>query len=102
MQVHKLSIAAVLCVTLGFLPATAQKSPGPSTTQTAKPLVAAASVPPAPQVKPQAKIDPAKEADILRLLDISGAKGLAQQTMDNMQTNVKPVLMNSLPPGDYR
>jgi len=48
------------------------------------------------------KIDPAKEADIRRLLEVTGAKGLAIQTMGEMSQSLKPVLTNSLPPGEYR
>ena len=48
------------------------------------------------------KIDPAKEADIRRLLDLTGAKAIAQQVMDAMAKNLKPMMVSSLPPGDYR
>lgn len=50
----------------------------------------------------QAKIDPAKEADIRRLLELTGAKALAVQTMTSMEDGIKPLMSNSLPPGDYR
>ena len=50
----------------------------------------------------QPKIDPAKEADIRKLLDLSGAKALAMQMMDSMQKDMKPMLLNSFPPGEYR
>jgi uncharacterized protein len=49
-----------------------------------------------------AKIDPAKEADIRRLLDLVGTKALMAQTIDSMGKSMKPILTNSLPPGDYR
>ena len=48
------------------------------------------------------KIDPAKEADIRRLLEVTGAKGLTIQIMGEMSQSLKPVLTNSLPPGEYR
>jgi len=48
------------------------------------------------------KIDPAKEADIRRLLDLVGTKALVVQTMDSMSKSIKPLLTNSLPPGEYR
>src|SRR5262245_33150433 len=48
------------------------------------------------------KIDPAKEADIRRLLDIAGTRAIARQTLDEMTTSIKPLLTNSLPPGEYR
>jgi uncharacterized protein len=50
----------------------------------------------------QAKVDPAKEADIRRLLELTGAKALAVQTMTSMEDGIKPLMSNSLPPGDYR
>lgn len=50
----------------------------------------------------QAKIDPVKEADIRKLLDVTGAKELAMQTMGGMEKNIRPMLTASLPPGDYR
>ena len=49
-----------------------------------------------------AKIDPGKEADIRRLLELTGARELATQTMNDMSQSLKPVLTNTLPPGDYR
>jgi uncharacterized protein len=49
-----------------------------------------------------AKIDPSKEADIRRLLEATGTKSLMLQTMNDMSNSLKPVLTNSLPPGDYR
>jgi hypothetical protein len=59
---------------------------------------------PPPAVAPaaQVKIDPAKEADIRRLLEATGTTTLMQQVMDNMQKSLKPVLTNSFPPGEYR
>ena len=48
------------------------------------------------------KIDPAKEADIRRLLAMTGAAGLGTQAMDEMEKSMRPLMTNSLPPGDYR
>lgn len=48
------------------------------------------------------KIDAAKEADIRKLLELTGATTSMELTMQNMEKNIKPVLANSLPPGDYR
>lgn len=48
------------------------------------------------------KVDPVKEADIRRLLELTGAKALAVQTMTSMEDGIKPLMSNSLPPGDYR
>ncbi len=54
-----------------------------------------------PSAAPSA-IDPAKEADIRRLLELTGAKGLVKQTMDSMEGSIKPLLASALPPGEYR
>lgn len=59
-------------------------------------------VPPREAPAGQAKIDPAKEADIRRLMEVTGTVALMQQVMDNVQKNLKPVLMSSFPPGEYR
>jgi uncharacterized protein len=49
-----------------------------------------------------AKINPEKEAHIRRLLELSGAKDLASQIMGEMSKNMKPMVTNSLPAGEYR
>lgn len=54
------------------------------------------------QPAPEHKIDPAKEADIRRLLELVGTTALVQQMVTRMEQNLKPVLAGSLPPGDYR
>ena len=50
----------------------------------------------------QPKIDPAKEADIHRLLDLAGTKSAVAQIMEGMEKNIRPIVTNSLPPGEYR
>jgi hypothetical protein len=63
------------------------------------------SVPPTAPATPEAavaKIDSAKLADIRQLLDLTGAAALAKQTMATMEQNIKPLMTNSLPPGNYR
>lgn len=50
----------------------------------------------------QAKIDPAKEADIRKLMELTGAQVLASQTMDRMLQGLKPLMTSALPPGEYR
>jgi uncharacterized protein len=59
------------------------------------------SIAPATPPTPVA-IDPAKEADIRRLLEVVGTKSLMSEIMTNMEKNLKPTLTASLPPGDYR
>jgi uncharacterized protein len=49
-----------------------------------------------------ARVDSTKEADIRRLLELTGTKALVTQSMDAMSKSIKPLLTNSLPPGDYR
>lgn len=49
-----------------------------------------------------AKIDPAKEADIRKLLDVAGTKGMMVQMMGEMTKNIRPMLTNMFPPGEYR
>jgi hypothetical protein len=50
----------------------------------------------------QIKVDPAKEAGIRRLMDLAGAKTLASQMMEAMGKNIKPLMTNALPAGEYR
>lgn len=69
------------------------KASAPATTvptQSAEPAAAAA------------KIDPVKEADIRRLIDVSGMRTSVTEVMGKMEKDMRPVLSNSLPPGDYR
>ena len=47
-------------------------------------------------------IDPVKEADIRRLMDVVGTRSLMSEIMGNMEKNLRPTLTASLPPGDYR
>ena len=47
-------------------------------------------------------IDPGKEADIRKLLDLVGTKAVMQQTIDRMSESIKPLMTSSLPPGEYR
>lgn len=50
----------------------------------------------------QSKADPAKEADIRQLLQVTGMAELAQRQMGQMADQVKPLLERSLPPGERR
>jgi uncharacterized protein len=49
-----------------------------------------------------AALDPAKAADIRKLLEVSGARKIMEDTMAAMTDTIRPTLVNSLPPGDYR
>jgi hypothetical protein len=59
---------------------------------------------PTPAATPSEKptIEPAKEADIRQLLELSGTKQLMQQTLSQMEVTMKPLMTTALPPGDYR
>ncbi len=48
------------------------------------------------------KLDPAKEASIRQLIDLTGGTTLVSQIMDGMQKNMRPMMEKALPPGDYR
>jgi len=93
MKRHTVTTLAVLLVALGQMSIHAQHPQGASTHPAAQQKAEPAA---------QTKINPAKEADIRKLLDITGAKTIATQTMDAMLKNIKPALVGSLPPGDYR
>jgi uncharacterized protein len=73
----------------------------PQTPPAAANLPAKATPAPTAQAT-EKKIDPAKETDIRKLLELTGATTSMELTMQNMEKNIKPVLANSLPPGDYR
>ncbi|HEX9136816.1 MAG TPA: DUF2059 domain-containing protein [Nitrospirota bacterium] len=47
-------------------------------------------------------MDAAKEADIRRLMDLAGTGLLVTQVMDGMEKGIRPLMMNALPPGEYR
>jgi hypothetical protein len=50
----------------------------------------------------QPKIDPAKDADIRQLLELSETETAMTQVMDLLETNMRPWVTGSLPDGDYR
>ncbi|HEY6464768.1 MAG TPA: DUF2059 domain-containing protein [Candidatus Acidoferrales bacterium] len=72
-----------------------------------------AATPPAPQsaesqvtapdaAPPGGKINPAKASDIQHLLELTGMRSIMAQTVNSMEDNLKPAIVDSLPPGDYR
>jgi hypothetical protein len=75
----------------------AQDASSPATDSNSDQSVAAAA-----RANKQPKIDPQKEADIRRLLDVMGSRVAATQLMGDMEKNIKPLLTSSLPPGEYR
>jgi len=97
-EIMKISVVLGVCLTLGAIGASAQNTPA-SAAKSANLQPSAASKPGSTN---QTKIDPAKEADIRKLLELVGTKALVSQTIDSMSKSIKPLLTNSLPPGDYR
>lgn len=85
----KIGIVTACCLLSGVLAA-----------QTTQPTQSTKEQPPAGFA--QSNIDPAKEKDIRRLMDITGSSSLAMQMMSEMEKNIKPLMTNALPPGDYR
>ena len=52
--------------------------------------------------KSASNIDPAKEAAIRRLFEVGGTKESVKQLMGGMTDTMRPMLEQSLPPGEYR
>jgi uncharacterized protein len=50
----------------------------------------------------QVKSAESKEANIRRLLELTHAGALATQTMDGMEGNIRTLMTNAFPPGEYR
>ena len=51
---------------------------------------------------PAAAIDPKKEAAIRKMFEGMGTGKIMQQVMTTMMTNMRPMLVSSLPEGEYR
>jgi len=47
-------------------------------------------------------VDPAKEAAVRKMFEVMGMTKMMQQVLSGMSGNMKPMLMSSLPPGEYR
>jgi len=92
----KISYGVVLFLLCAAAPVRGQAAPAQSSAP------AAGQTRPATDLPAQSTIDPAKEADIRHLLDVTGARSLAVQTMANMENTIKPMMTNALPPGEYR
>ncbi len=87
MKARAFLIALFLCAT----PALGQAPPAPHSAPAQLP----AAAPAAP-----AKIDPAKEAGIRRLLELSGSSARARQSVDQVMGQLRPALARSLPAGE--
>jgi hypothetical protein len=73
------------------------QEPSPTADSNSDQSVAAAA-----RANKQPKIDPAKEADIRRLLRVMGAENTITRAMADMETNIRPLLTSSFPAGEYR
>ena len=47
-------------------------------------------------------VDPAKEAAVRKMFEVMGTTKMMQQVLAGMSSNMRPMLMSSLPPGEYR
>jgi hypothetical protein len=96
----KALIAAVwfFCMTSSIAQAQSTSAPSSAKDQTSQQQSEPA---PAPSGR-QTNVDPAKEVDIRRLLDVTNAAALGTQTMLGMEPSMKTLLSKSLPPGEYR
>ena len=63
---------------------------------------AAAASPQVRVLQTPAKIDPAKEASIRKLLEVTRMRESFQQVMAGMTNNMRPIVNSMLPPGEYR
>ena len=70
------------------------KSASPAQSAPASAAAVNSAVPP--------KIDPVKEADIRRLLDVVNVAAVMTQSMKGADASMRPILTNSFPPGEYR
>lgn len=87
------AVAGFLLMALGALQAQTTATPQSSPQE---------SAPSAAVSNGQHKIDPVKEADIRKLLELTGTATIMKQTMESMEASIKPMVTNSLPEGDYR
>jgi uncharacterized protein len=111
LRVSSIVGAGALCVVLSGTAGAAQNqtkaTSGASAAQSKSPATSPITSPGAAQSATSttgttATIDPQKEADIRHLLDVVGTTALVQQIMNNMTQSLRPMMSNSLPPGEYR
>jgi uncharacterized protein len=97
----KSTIAAlIVCFSLtAFQVARAQDAPQTSQTQSSAPQAAQPSG--AATQTPVASIDPAKKASILKLMEVTGVTKLSQNLSSQMIEQMRPMILNSLPPGGH-
>ena len=98
MKINTAIISVVFCSSLVSTSAFG----APQTAAQTQPAANSGASVPADAPSTPAKIDPAKEAAIRKLLEVQGASTTMNQMFDGMQTNMKQLLASTLPPGDYR
>lgn len=75
---------------------------GLSAAQTASGNPPAPTAPVSQPTGATAKLDPTKEADIRKLLMLTGTDKLVNQMLDSMEESIRPLMTSSLPAGEYR
>jgi hypothetical protein len=95
------TLAAFLLCWIAPLTAAA-RSAHPAQAQKPAPAQAAAAPAQAGSANSTRSIDAAKEAAIRKMFEVMGTSKMMQQVLAAMSGNMKPMLMSSLPPGDYR
>ena len=93
----KNSLSILILILAGLCSAAAQASSGSSTQLALGQTDSGSDLASAP-----APIDPGKKADIERLLDLTGFKTIVTGTIDSAMQTIRPLLVSSLPPGEYR
>lgn len=95
-------LIAAVCILLGAL--SIQAGPRQQSDAATQPATqSATSQDTAPDAAPPGgKINPAKAADIQRLLEVTAMRSMMAQMVSSMEENLKPAIVASLPPGDYR
>jgi hypothetical protein len=88
-------IAPFTTAARGTTPRTQDKKPAPVAPAKAAPAQA-------PSANSAGSVDPAKEAAIRKMFEVMGTTKMMQQVLAGMSGNMKPMLMSSLPAGDYR
>jgi hypothetical protein len=87
-----MKVVAVAVLLLGSAWARTPADPSPAHPKPSEPATAATSAP----------ADPAKAADIRKLMALVNTEEMAGGLMKAMTQEIRPIVINSLPPGDYR
>jgi len=88
------SLAVCLVFSASLVAQTGSASQSNTAGQAEKPAEATSSAP--------AQIAPEKQALIDRIMEVAGTKAIMMQTMQAMEGNIRPLMTQALPPGDYR